>query len=165
VAILAILVILAFVGIQLAKRTVRQADFGPFAELLKAPVGALLTVPLAERADIEEGVRLFDTYKNAILVVKTAVEWRSRSSMPIVSTELSGLAPEDRIDGWGRPFCLVEVGSRVAAISSGQLSEPSLACDQVSVNLQWVSNLPSGRLYKYPSGVLAFLSDSRPSRG
>ena len=143
------------------KRSLRHADFSPLAELFKARLGEVVTIPLSEPANLKDDARLFDTYQRASQVVRTAVESRFRGKLPKTSMELSSLSPGDRLDGWGNPFCLFETDGRVAAISTGPRREEKAGCSGFPIDLRQLNNLPSGKLYKYPSGALVFLSETR----
>ncbi len=143
------------------KRSLRHTDFSPLGELFKARLGEVVTIPASEPANLNEDARLFDTYQKASQVVRAAVEPHFRGKLPKASTELSTLSLRDRLDGWGNAFCLVEANGRVAAISTGPRPVERASCSDLPIDLRQLNNLPSGKLYRYASGVLVFLSETR----
>lgn len=160
IATLLVLVAILLVGDQLIKQSLRHTDFGPLAELFKARLGEVLTIPMSEPADLKDDAKLFDTYRNATLVVNAARDLRLREKLPLTSINLSTLPLADRVDAWGNPFCLVELDGRVAAISRGQKQDAKVTCKDLRIDLSQLNHLPSGKLYKYPSGLLVFLGEA-----
>jgi hypothetical protein len=140
------------IGREIAKRNIRQADFGPLSDLLMGRLGEMLTVPAEpNRAD----ARLFTTYRRAVAVVD-AVRASTRTTLPKPATDITNVSREDGTDGWGNPFCIIDVGGRIAAVSSG--GHGDLDCIDLRVDVGSMATKPPGRFYRYPTGELVFIS-------
>ena len=151
----AFLVGIFLVGDQIAKQNIRHADFGPLTNLLMGGLGEMLTVPIPDSGQAD--ARLFTTYQKATEVVR-AIDSSTRKILPKPSSELSTISINDRLDGWGNPFCVVEIRGRIAALSGGPGQHGKLNCADLRLDYARVGDEPSGRLYRYPSGELVFIS-------
>src|SRR5882762_887816 len=63
--------------------------------------------------------KVFETCLNAFDVGEEVLKNPLSTGTPITSAEVSSLRPEQRLDAWGHPFCLVTIDSRLAVISGG----------------------------------------------
>ena len=143
------------VGNQIAQRNIQRTDFGPLTDLLTGRLGEVLTVPVPEPHPSDVG--LFATYQKAAEVVE-AIDPPTRKILPKASTDLSVISGNDKLDGWGNPYCLVVVRDRIAAVSSGPGQHGRLDCADLRLDLRRIADEPSGRLYRYRTGELVYLS-------
>ena len=180
-ALVAVAVLL--VGNYLLDRSLRTADYGKLARLLKAAVGEAVTTTAVSPAKIEKGVeaptsigtppgpsnvtpeqikrgaQLLDTYANALQAGVAAISIRAGTPLPETSSGLVALAPRYRLDAWGRPFCFVRLEGRVAVISAGPGKGAYAGCKDMGIDPRDISRLSPRRLYEYPSGKLVVVVD------
>jgi hypothetical protein len=156
--VLSLVVCIYLVGYKLMEYNLAHTDFSPLSDLFKARLGEVLTVPVSNEPHLGDA-KLFDTYQRAFGVVRAASKSQIQGPLPKTSSELSTLPPEERLDGWGRPFCLAEVNGRVAAISSGPKPDENTTCDNLNLDFKLIESRPAGKLYQYPSGALVLLAE------
>jgi hypothetical protein len=162
VVVFVLIVGIFLVGDQIAKRNIRRTDFGPLTDLFVGRLGEMLTVPIPEPH--QSDARLLTTYQRAAEVVE-AIDPSTRKILPKATTDLSAISANDKLDGWGNPYCLVVIRDRIAAVSSGPGQHERLDCADLRLDLRRIADEPSGKLYRYPTGELVYLSGqgSQPS--
>jgi hypothetical protein len=124
------------VGVQVTKRSIQHADFQPLADLIKSRLVDAVTVPVKSSGDLKDQARLFDTYESALLVVRTVVDSGAVRDLPKKSTEINSVPLEKRVDGWGNPFCVINLDRRVAAVSAGATGAVWLSCSDLPLDLR-----------------------------
>jgi|SRR5271157_1448309 len=167
-------------------RSLEKADWQGLADLIKAPLGEVVTKPAvtqqaskanqtspsphsnptgwayAKPEDIKRGARRADTYVAAVAVGNAATSQLSQGvSLPRTSSDLTSVESRYRLDPWGHPFCLAEVKGRVAVISLGPSAEARPTCHELEISHKDLAALPAGWLYQYPSGALVLLAARR----
>ena len=157
---LLVLIIISLGGILMLRRNLRQMDFRPLEDLVKARLGEAIVVPIFRPEKGQSDAKLFETYLRAQKIAIVAAHSRM-PALPSSSDELLDLDSPTRRDAWGQPFCLARSGSRVAVISAGPHWETFAGCRQMDIDLDEAFRLPSNRFYSYPSGRLVLIVDLR----
>ena len=121
------------------RESLRHPDFSPLRGFIEA-----LTAHNPAR---------FNTYMNAS---RLALETRSSATNKRV---LSSLDPKDvragiRLDGWGRPYCVLKSGDRIAVFSGGAQGLLTGNCSDVRPMETDIPSLPLNVMTEYPSGIL-----------
>lgn len=138
-----------------AQRNLRRANLAPLADLVKARMGAAVSVPATQNESIRHQSDLFDTYASAFrLGLYAARQGAPRPGSPPISSEALPL-PSLGIarDAWGRPFCVARTAARLAVYSPGPAAPPVIDCRSV-LTTAGISRLKTGRLIQLRSGGL-----------
>jgi hypothetical protein len=150
-----------------AQRNVRRANLSPLANLIKARMGAAISVPATQSEGIRHESDLLDTYASAFrLGLYAAQRGEPRPGSPPISSAALPL-PSFGVaqDAWGRPFCVARTAARLAIYSSGPTAPPVVDCRSVLPTVG-ISRLKAGRLIQLRSGgLLLVLAPGTLARG
>ena len=160
---LSVLVGIVLGGLKLAEHNIRTMDVRPLAGLVGSRLAEVFIVRMPGAASLENDSSLYGTYKNALVVTSTIVDSGLVSQLPRTSREIPSISPQDRLDGWGNPFCLAKIDDRLAAISGGPNTRLGANCEKFSLDLGSFATASTGKIYEHPSGALIFLMAIRSS--
>ena len=130
-------------------------DFRPLTNFMSSRLGAVVTVPVSDNSkDATSRLTTFLTGSHlASYLIENGVAldgMRSSADLPAVSQDL-------RLDGWGRPFCVIRTPDRVAIFSGGARGFGSTGCDAARSLEKDIPSLRLDLLNEYPNGTLAVI--------
>jgi len=166
IAVVVIFCVLFVIADRAFKRNLRNADFGPLAELFKGRLAEAVTIPALSAQEVQADARLFDTYSKAFRLAEFVLGSGQGDRVPESASELHGLDPALRVDAWGHAFCVAKIADHVAVFSAGPNAVGFLTCDELIGRDKDISSVVPGKLHRYPSGTLMLvLSRDEGDRG
>ena len=150
----------------------RNGDFRTLFDVLEASVGSTLArgdVRLQARRMVGEGAlafyqknpqalerdrKYFETWSSALVIADAARKSEHQHGRWQSSATATWIAPPQRTDSWGRPFCFQSDRQQTIVVSPGPQALSSLDCDTLKVPAEELAEMPQGRLNPHPSGAL-----------
>lgn len=72
--------------------------------------------------------KLFETYLNALKLGQRVRQQKDQYQLPVASSNLR-VPPDQKLDAWGHPYCISNVGESIAVVSGGP-GASSFSCAQ-----------------------------------